>query len=272
MAQAEKLDLPSIVMTFEPSPQEYFGGPHAPPRLSDWRDRYTRIRRAGIDAMYLLPFNKAIANLPPTDFVDQHLCQRLNARLVCIGDDFRFGRNREGNFNLLQQMASEGDFEVLRLGTVMLEGSRISSSAIREALQDGDLSVAEQLLDRKFSMSGRVVRGRQLGRTLGFPTINLRPRQMPPLSGVFAVSVELADGRWKNGVASLGVRPTVGAGEPLLEVFLFDFDGDLYGQRVSVEFIQKLRNEERFSSVELMVDQMKLDVKAAREALVRQER
>jgi riboflavin kinase/FMN adenylyltransferase len=218
-------------------------------------------------------FNQELSHLTPLDFVRQVLVHGLAARHVVVGEDFRFGYQRAGNLELLSAMGRDFGFSVEALAAVAAGGERISSTAVRHALSQSDFSKAECMLGRPFSMEGRVVRGQQLGRTLGYPTANLRVRAQPcPLHGIYAVRACLADEgtrSWLPGVCSLGRRPTVGGGELLLEVHLFDFDVELYGKRLQVEFVAKLRDESHFEDIDSMVVQMKHDEQQARDILAK---
>lgn len=265
-AQSRKLDLPACVMSFEPMPREFFGATDSPGRLCTWRERYLLLKAAGLDVLYLTPFSKAIASLTPEQFVHDVLVNKLHVKLLYVGDDFRFGKGRAGGLDELRAMGAVGGYEVAQLPSECVDGERVSSSLIREALLAGNLDKAATLLGRPYSMNGRVIRGQELGRTLGYPTANIHPRRNSlPMSGIFAVRA--SGGSFTKampGVANLGFRPTVGGGEALLEVHVFDFDGDLYGQRLNVDFVAKLRDEEHFTSLAEMVVQMHLDAAQAR--------
>lgn len=264
--ESRQLGLPSCVMSFEPMPSEFFGRGTAPGRLCTWRERYEQIRLTGVEVLYLAPFSAAMANMTAQAFIDEVLIGALNVKLLYVGDDFRFGKGRSGDLQLLQAAAAELGFEVRQMPSLEVDHQRVSSSVIRDCLLAGDLERAARMLGRRYSMSGRVVRGKRLGNTLGFPTANIRPRRNSlPLAGIFAVRVYGAHSRGPvDGVANLGYRPTIGGGDALLEAHLFDFTGDLYGRRLDIEFLAKLRDEEHFASVELMVEQMHRDAAEAR--------
>ncbi|MFK8028743.1 MAG: bifunctional riboflavin kinase/FAD synthetase [Gammaproteobacteria bacterium] len=267
-AQSKQLNLPSCVMSFEPMPSEFFGAAKSPGRLSTWRERYLQLKAAGIDVLFLTPFSQAIANLTPEQFVRDVLVNKLHVKLLYVGDDFRFGKGRAGGVDELRDMGERYDFSLAQLPSQCVGGERVSSSLIREALLDGRLERAAKLLGRPYSMSGRVIRGQQLGRTLGFPTANIHPRRNSlPMSGIFAIRVTGAGLRDAPAVANLGFRPTVGGGDALLEAHVFDFDGDLYGHRLQVDFVAKLRDEEHFESLDEMVVQMDVDAAEARTIL-----
>ncbi|NNF17091.1 MAG: bifunctional riboflavin kinase/FAD synthetase [Gammaproteobacteria bacterium] len=268
--ESRRLGLPSCVMSFEPMPSEFFGQRgETPGRLSTWRERYEQIKLAGIDVLYLEPFSHSTANMTAEEFIEKVLVAALNVKLLYVGDDFQFGKGRKGDVRMLREAGQKYGFELHEMSSVQVDHQRVSSTAIREHLLAGDLDAAAQMLGRRYAMSGRVVHGQHLGATLGFPTANIRPRRNSlPLTGIFAVRVYGAHPAGPiDGVANLGYRPTVGGGEALLEAHLLDFHGDLYGRRLNVEFIAKLREEEHFATVELMVSQMHLDEAQARAAL-----
>lgn len=266
--RAKALGVPSVVMSFEPTPREYFMGAAAPPRLSGFREKFTGLRAQGIDRLFSVRFDAAMAQLEPQAFIDDYLVKGLGTRYLAIGDDFRFGRNRAGDFATLLAAGQEKGFAVEDTPTCQLDGMRVSSTAVRAALAAGDLALATRLLGRYYGMTGRVVRGRRLGRELGFPTANLRPgRRVLPVTGVFAVLVKGLGPEARPAVANLGTRPTVDGSEPLLEAHLFDYSGDLYGQRITVEFVARLRDEQRFDDVECLTAQMHRDRDLARRIL-----
>lgn len=261
---ADDLRLPSAVMTFDPQPLEFFTPDTAPPRLSTTRTKLELFRAYGVARVVLARFDRALAALPPETFIDDVLVGRLGVRWVLVGDDFRFGRARAGDLAMLRAHAKT--FSVESMATVEVDGERASSTAVREALASGDLARATALLGRPYTLSGRVAHGEKLGRKLGFPTANLPLRHNPALSGIFAVRVHGLPGGPRQGVASLGVRPTVADNaKPLLEVFVLDLDAPLYGRRLVVEFLHKLRDEARFQNLDALVGQMRADVARARE-------
>jgi riboflavin kinase/FMN adenylyltransferase len=257
-----------VVVTFEPLPQAFFRPEFAPGRLTTVYQKLSCLKDAGVDLVWLMRFGKALASLSAKDFVEQALVSDLGGKCIVIGEDFRFGRGREGNAGLLREFGKQMGFTVETVGAVECRGQRISSSGIREKLALGDFSAAAECLGRLFTMEGRVVRGAELGRKLGYPTANLKIRAQPsPLRGVFAVFARQAGGHWLPAVSNLGCRPAVGGQEPLLEVHFFDFDKDLYGQRLEVQFVAKLRDELDFESMDELVDQMKRDEEQARTCL-----
>ncbi len=262
---ARRRALPMAVVSFDPLPREFFGRETAPPRLMNLHDRACALAGLGVDTLWLLRFNQALASVSAENFVRDGLVARLGVRSLHVGAGFRFGHRRVGDVGLLRQMGEQQGFDLSVLEPVQVAGERASSTRIREALADGDLDLAGELLGRPYSMSGRVFRGQQLGRTLGFPTANLLPGRCRALrDGIYAVSARLKDGRVLAAVASLGKRPTVAGQQRWLEVHLFDFDGDLYGQRLSVQFHRFLRAELKFDDLDAMVAQMHRDAAQAR--------
>jgi riboflavin kinase / FMN adenylyltransferase len=260
---AEDLALPSAVLTFDPHPREFFAPDSAPPRLSTLRDKLERFASNGVARVHVARFDARLAKLSAEEFIEQVLVRKLKVGWILVGDDFRFGRDRVGDLALLRTRAAS--FSVEAMPTVMIDGERASSSAVRAALAAGDVERATRLLGRPYTMSGHVAHGDKLGRNLGFPTANIVLRRKPPLSGIFAVRVNGLGGGSRAGVASLGVRPTVKEdAKPLLEVFLFDFDESIYGRRIGVEFLHKLRDEERYSDLAALTRQIRIDVAQAR--------
>ncbi len=260
---AEDLALPPAVMTFEPHPREFFAHESAPPRLSTLRAKLERFAELGVDRVYVVRFDVKLASLTPDVFIDDVLVRRIGTRWLLVGEDFRFGKGRSGDLSTLRAAARVFSVETMR--TVAVEGERASSSAVRRALAEGNLAHVDALLGRPFAIGGRVAHGTKLGRNLGFPTANLRLQRKPPVSGVFAVRVHGLDALPHSGVASVGVRPTVGTGgAPLLEVFILDFDAAIYGRRVVVEFLHKLRDEERYPDLDSLARQIESDVAQAR--------
>jgi riboflavin kinase/FMN adenylyltransferase len=263
---AKRLQLPSVVMTFEPQPREYFSSERAPARLMRLREKIDALLDFGIDHVVCLKFNRQLRSLSAEDFIDRVLVNGLAVDYLIVGDDFRFGCDRSGDFSLLTERGKHSGFDVMDTATVEIDGQRVSSTLVREIVQRGDFQRAADLLGRPFSISGIVGYGQQLGRELGFPTANVQlNRFSAPLSGVFAVKVNIA-GTIYQGAANVGVRPTVGdLLKPILEVHLLDFDGDLYGQRIAVEFIHKIRDEEKFTSVEKLIATIQHDVEIIRQ-------
>jgi len=269
LAKGRELGLPATVITFEPQAMEYFAPDAAPPRLTRLREKLAALSDCGIEQVMLLEFGPRLARMDAREFVRDLLVNGLEARHLLVGDDFRFGRGREGDYRLLETMGEEHGFAVEDLHTITHGEERVSSTRIREALARGDLELARHLLGRPYRICGRIGHGDKRGRTIGFPTANINlHRRVSPLRGVFAVMVEGVAERPLSGVANIGTRPTL-AGEPryLLEVHLFDFAGDLYGRHAEVEFRLRLRDEKKFGSFEELKTQIERDAAAAREYL-----
>ena len=261
---ADDLRLPGAVMTFEPHPREFFAPHAAPPRLTPLREKLELLRSFGVARTYIARFDGRLAALAPESFIHDVLEQRIGVRWVLVGDDFRFGHKRAGDLATLRANAAR--FSVEAMHTVEVDGERVSSSAVRAALLDGDIGRATRLLGRPYAITGHVAHGEKLGRRLGFPTANLPLKHVPALSGVFAVRVHGLPGGAREGVASLGVRPTVRAGgHPLLEVFILDFDQPIYGARIRVEFLHKLRDEARYPDLDTLRAKIGEDVAQARD-------
>lgn len=257
--------LPSVVMVFEPQPREYFADQDAPPRLMLFRQKFEALQAQGIDLLVCLQFNRRLRDLTGLAFIEQVLHQGLGVRHLVVGDDFRFGCDRSGDYHLLEQAGAQLGFSVEHTHTIEIDRQRVSSSRIRELLAQNQLAAAADLLGRAYQIRGRVVYGRQVGRQLGVPTLNLRlGDKTPPLAGVFVVTVDCSQGRYA-GVANIGYRPTLGGKLPSLEVHLFDFSGDLYGERVTVQFDHYLREERQFASVAQLREQILADLAQARE-------
>ncbi len=257
--------LPATILTFEPHPREFFAPASAPARLTTLREKLELLSDAGVAQVMVCRFNADFAALSAQQFVDGVLLNGLRTRHLIIGDDFRFGKGRAGDFAMLQAAGERSGFTVEAMGSVTLDGGRVSSSSVREALAVGDMEQAAALLGRPYVIDGSVRHGEKVGRQLGFATANIRIKHNPlPMSGVFAVEVSGIDGQLLPGVANLGIRPTVGGIRPILEVHLFDFDRDIYGAHLSVRFVHKLRNEQRFPNLDALKAQIALDAVAAR--------
>lgn len=266
--RARALGVPAVALSFEPLPREHFATGAKPPRLTLARAKHEGLRALGADLVGLLRFDDRLAAMTAEAFVDTVLVGRLGVREVWVGPGFRFGKGRAGDLALLQRLGERHGFTAHQVEPVHDDGERVSSTRIREALADGDFATASRLLGRPYAIDGRVVRGRQLGRALGYPTANLRhARRAPALSGIFAGRVHGVDDRTWPSVLSFGTRPTVDGTEPLLEAHLFDYRGDLYARRITVEFVARLRDEEKFDGLPALVAQMHRDAAAARAAL-----
>lgn len=275
VARAHALGLPPAVLTFEPHPREFFDPKNAPTRLATLREKLELLADCGVEVAVVARFNAAFAGLSADAFVEQVIVRTLRARLIMIGDDFRYGAKRAGGFHHLQQQGEAFGFRVEAMHSVLLDGERVSSSGVRAALAAGKMDEAAHLLGRPYAFDGRVVHGDKRGRQLGFPTANLRVKHNPlPMSGVFCVEVRRQgmnrehggeDGlEMLHGVANLGVRPTVEGTRPLLEIHLFDFAGDLYGAHLNVRFVKKIRDEMKFSGLDALRTQIALDAATAR--------
>ncbi len=264
--QGQRLGLPTLVILFEPQPREYFDPDHSPPRLSRFREKLTQLSHLPVDGVLALHFDRQLAEHTPEQFIQSVLVDALHVKYLVVGDDFRFGRNRRGNFALLQKAGAFHGFAVADTGSVVKAGIRVSSTIIRHALTSGNMIEAAQYLGRAYSIMGRVCQGAKLGRQLGFPTANIAlMRKKSPLHGVFAVTMDGVNGRTLQGVANVGSRPTVdGRSTMQLETHLFDFDGDIYGRLVEVHFHHKLREELRFRDVEALRKQIERDASQAR--------
>ena len=261
IAAAQQNDLQSTILTFEPHPREFFAPDAAPPRLTRLRDKLELLAGIGIDRVHVARFHEGFASLSASRFVAEVLARGLGVRRLIVGRDFRFGAKRAGDFALLGEAAAQHGFALEAMPDVLFEGERVSSSGVRAALQAGDLRRAERLLGHPYTICGRVAHGEKLGRQLGFPTANIRLGRIAPLAGIFAVEVE----GMGPAVASVGRRPTVNPLErPLLEVHLFDCDGELYGRRVRVRFLEKLRDEEKYDGLEALKEAIARDARQAR--------
>ncbi len=265
-AKARELNLTSCVLTFEPHPREFFAPDGAPARLTRLRDKLELMAAAGVQRVHVARFNARFAALSAQQFIEDILVRGLGTRWLLVGRDFRFGERRAGDYAALQAAGARHAFALETMPDVLFEGARVSSSAVRAALKAGDLRGAERLLGHEYTISGRVAHGSKLGRGLGFPTANIVLRKAPPLAGIFVAEV---DG-FGPGVASLGKRPTVNpVPVPLLEVHLFDWDGELYGEHLRVRFLEKLRDEEKYQDLEALREAIVGDARQAREYFAR---
>ena len=273
-SQALRLGVTAGVVTFEPHPREFFAPHAAPTRLSSLREKIEMLARQGMERAQVCHFNRAFASLSADEFIDRVLVDGLQVRWIMIGEDFRFGAKRLGDFDTLRAAGRRRGFEVQAMPDVSLtdvrgHAFRVSSSLLREVLSAGDVERAQTLLHRPYSISGRVMHGDKLGRTLGFPTANVQLRHnRPPLTGIYAVRVAGLGEHPIDGVASMGVRPTVtSSGEMRLEVFIFDFDADIYGRHIRVDFLKKIRDEEKYKDLDTLKKQIDQDARDARAAL-----
>ncbi|MBL0011978.1 MAG: bifunctional riboflavin kinase/FAD synthetase [Nitrosomonas sp.] len=268
---AKRLGLPACVMTFEPHPREFLAPDQAPARLTSLREKLKYLIQAEVDCIHVCRFNYDFARISPEQFITRILNQEVSVRWLLVGDDFRFGARRAGDFSMLQAYSATNGFAVEVMPSIAIDNQRVSSTAIRQALATGDLNMARKLLGRSYSISGRVIDGDKLGKQIGFPTANIQLKyNRPPLSGIFVVAVH---GAIKSspatilpGVASLGVRPTThDNGKSILEVHLFDFNHDIYGQHLQVDFLHKLRDEEKYADIATLITQIKKDVVQAKD-------
>lgn len=268
LAVAAEQQLPAVVMSFEPTPKEYFQAAAPPARLMRFREKFAALDEHGIDLFFCPRFNADMRSIAVDTFIRRLLVQGLNIRHLVVGDDFQFGKNRAGRLEDLRRAGTALNFVVEQIPSVVHDGSRVSSTVIREALWRGDLDRATSFLGRPYRMSGRVVEGKKLGHTLGYPTANVAlGRKQSAVMGIFAVRVAGLGNTLLDGVASVGTRPTVGGTVPLLEVHIFDFDRDIYGQFIHVDFIARLRSEEKFPDLGSLVAQMDKDAAQARRIL-----
>lgn len=264
--QAKQLNLPSAVILFEPQPQEYFLNVHAKPRLTTLQEKFLLLRQYQIDALLCLSFNKVLAEWDADYFMHTVLKQKLDVQYLLVGDDFRFGHERRGNFQTLKDFGSSHQMTVKSLETVQWQGMRVSSTLVRQALLEADFELAKNLLGRPYFMYGKVIHGDKRGRTLGFATANIAlKRLVSPLHGVYAVQVEGIHNRKWNAIANVGFRPTVNGQRLLLEVHIFDFNEDIYNQKICVTFLKKIRDEKRFHSLDALKLQITEDISMAKQ-------
>jgi riboflavin kinase / FMN adenylyltransferase len=257
--------LDTAVIVFEPHPREFFAPQQAPTRLTSLREKLEMFAELGVDRVHVCRFNRTFSQMPAADFIHA-LHGKLGAKYVLIGDDFRFGSGRAGDFALMEKIGEQAGMTVEAMRSFLQGGIRVSSTAVREALARGNLQAAQRFLGRHYSISGHVEHGNQMGRRLGFPTANIQLRHnRPPVAGIFVVQTRIEGGDYHYGAASLGVRPTLVAnGRPVLEVHLLDFDRQIYGEHMHVEFLHKLREEAKFPDLESLTKQIALDVEQAK--------
>lgn len=261
----DRLGLPTLAMSFEPHPLEVFRPEEAPARITPLRDKACALETAGVDRFLCLPFRPSLSGMAPEVFIEDLLLRRLGVQFLIVGDDFRFGHRRAGDFATLETASREYGFELERTPTFQIDGARASSTRVREALECGDLGLVERLLGHPYQLSGRVVNGDRIGRELGFPTANIRLRRRPTMDAILVADIDIGDGHGpRPGIASMGTRPTVNGTRALLEVYLLDFSGDLYGRHLKVTFRQWLRAQERYDSLDALREQIARDVEEAR--------
>lgn len=268
LQKSVEFDVPSTVITFEPLAKEFFM-PGSVLRLSSLQQRAETLSELGVDRVLCIDFTQAFANYSPLGFVEDILIDGLGVKHLCVGDDFRFGKDRAGDFGFLQQLGLQRGFSVAAHETFELAGERVSSGRVRQALENDDFSLAARLLGRPYSIQGRVSKGQQIGRTINFPTANIElDEYILAVNGVFAVRCQINDSKaWVDGVANIGKRPTVDGTQNRLEVHLFDFTQDIYGELLDVQLLSKIRDEQKFDSVDDLRQQIELDSDAARNYL-----
>ncbi len=263
-AKARELGLPTTVIIFEPQPREFFGGDNVPSRLTRFGEKVRLLRAQGIDRVLCLAFNAQLQKMTAAEFVENLLLKGLDVKHFVVGDDFRFGCDRAGDYQMLKSVGQQYGFSVVNTETFTIDAERVSSSRVRQVLEQSDFDLAERLLGRRYCIAGRVMHGQKLGRQLGVPTANIRMhRFIAPLKGVYAVTMYRGQHRVGQGVCNIGMRPTVNGTHPVLEVHLLDFDGDLYGQLLSVEFEKFLRKEQKFDGLEQLRKQIFNDIEVA---------
>ena len=263
--KSAELRLPSVLIIFEPQPQEFFSPASVPTRLTRFREKIQSLRRFAVDRVLCIRFNKKFASMRAEDFIKQILVDALGVRYLVVGDDFQFGAGRQGNFAMLQQAAKQYDFQLVNMHSFLIDGQRVSSTLIRQHLEAGELAAAEKLLGRPYRMSGRVAHGDKRGREFGFPTANIHiHRKAAPVAGIFAVEVYGLDEEPIIGAASIGTRPTVDGTTCILEVYLLDFDQQIYGRHLHVNFVKKLRDEKHFDSLDELITAIESDVSQVR--------
>jgi len=267
--RAEQYGCPSTVITFEPYPQNFFAkGKGVIPRLTRMREKLEFLRTSGIDRVFCVRFDQSFADLSAKDFIIQILVGQLGVKYLVVGDDFRFGKQRQGDFHLLKSLGAEYGFEVEDTPTLIVENDRVSSTRVRKALSEGSMGLTQRLLGRYYQISGKVAHGDKRGRLIGFPTANIHlHRETLPIQGVFAVTVELLDDKPLAGIANIGNRPTVDGVKNLLEAHLFEFDREIYGTQIKVNFIQKIRDEKKFDGLDALVAQIEIDSLKAKSIL-----
>ena len=265
LIESKRLNVPATVMTFEPQPEELFLGNNAPARLSRLRDKFVQLEKLQLDRLLCVSFTHQFANISAQDFIDELLINKLNVKFLVIGDDFHFGYQRKGDFQLLKEAGKKHGFEVVDTQSLLQQAQRISSTCIRDLLAKGKLDASANMLGRKYSIAGRVSHGQKLGRTIGVPTANLLlKRRVSPVSGVFVVNVLGIDNNTYQGIANIGSRPTVAGERQQLEVHIFDFEGDLYGGQLEVILEKKLRSEVKFDSFAELKVQIDKDIEDAK--------
>ncbi len=266
LEKSRELALPATVIVFEPLPREYLAPAEAPARLMSFGEKFRALQALGIDRVLRIKFNEPLRNMPAGAFIENVLVGGLAVKYIVVGDDLRFGRDRQGDYHLIKDYSADGGYEVMHTDTLGVDGERVSSTRIREALEASDFSLAEELLGRPYSITGKVIYGQQYGRQIGVPTANLELHRLrAPLTGVYTVEVLGVTDQPLPGVANVGTRPTVGdLTKAILEVHLLDFDEDIYGRRIEVIFRHKIREEKKFSSLEDLTANISADIDSGR--------
>ncbi|MCG6975062.1 MAG: bifunctional riboflavin kinase/FAD synthetase [Acidiferrobacterales bacterium] len=263
--KGEALGLPTTVICFEPQPLEVFRPDEVPPRLTRLREKLQALKRYSVDRVLLIRFNQRFAAMTAEAFIDEVLVRGLGIRYLVVGDDFRFGKGRTGDFAMLQQAGQQHGFQVVSMHTFSVDGERVSSTRVRAALVNGELETAEKLLGRPYRMCGRVAHGDKIGRTIGIPTANIfLHRKRSPLHGIFVVEVFGLDGEPIMGAASIGTRPTIGGTRTLLEIHLLDFDDHIYGKHLQINFLHKIRDEEKYDTMDELKTRINMDIEETR--------
>lgn len=269
VATAHQMNLPSVFLTFEPHPTEYFAPKNSAARLMRFSEKWREIKKYGVDYFYCLRFNKKLAELSATDFVKQILVNQLHIKKIIIGDNFRFGAKRLGDVALLTLLSKQYRFDVEAIAQSLFNGERISSTRVRHAIAQGHFHSVLALTGKAFTLSGKVSYGNQMGRTLGFPTANIYlKRKQVPMMGIFIVCIHGLNNKIMQGVASIGCRPTFNGKQIILEVFIFDFDELIYGRCITIEFLKKIRDEIKYESIDELVTQMRHDVDTAKKYFI----
>jgi len=264
--EGQDLGLPTLVVIFEPQPMEVFRPSESPARLTRLREKLRALSRFKVDRVLCIRFNQQFADIPAEDFVKQIVVDNLGVKHLVVGDDFRYGRGRVGNLDSLKTAGEAYGFKVANMRTFSIDNMRVSSTRIRQALADGNMLMAEKLLGRPYRMCGRVAHGDKIGRTMGIPTANIHlHRKVSPVQGIYIVEVYGVDSRPRQGVASVGTRPTVGGTRALLEIYILDFDENIYGRHLNVDFLHKLRDEEKLASMDELKQRILEDIDHARE-------
>lgn len=266
ISKSRELKLPSIVIAFEPSAKEFFLGNNAPARLTNFREKFYLLKNIGVDQFVCFPFNSKLANMQAEIFVKDILLKHLNIKYLIIGDNFKFGKDRKGDYELLNKMSQNLDFEVENTKSYLVNKTRVSSSLIREYLAKGQTNSAQQLLGRQYSMCGRVIHGDKKGRTIGFPTANVEiKRNKSPVNGVFAVTVTIEHKTELKAIANIGHRPTINGKRTQIEVHIFNFTDDIYSKHLEITFHKKIRDEKKFESFDALKEQIEIDTISAKQ-------